>query len=160
MCMYACAHVIPPHFSWMPPTSHLFEVDTSGALPPRRVSKLVTISADPSCLPNPSPGGVVLVVLPLARRTQLMLPLPQKSPLSPLANSPRVLQRPLPSRGFKRRHVLKCMPPLRLLHLTRQRLRLGWLFSLLVVWLLLAPHLAMTLQGESHHRLRRGKGWC
>jgi hypothetical protein len=81
---------------------------------------------------------------------------------SPLGNPPRTLQRPLPSRGFKQRRMLKCMPPLRLLHLTQPRLRLGWLFSLTVVWLakyilLLAPHLAMTLRGESRHRLRRGR---
>jgi hypothetical protein len=28
VCMYACAHVFPPYFSWMPPNSHLFKVDT------------------------------------------------------------------------------------------------------------------------------------
>jgi hypothetical protein len=154
VCKYACAHVFPPHFSWMLPTSHLFEVYTSGALPPRLVSKLVTISADPTCLPNPSPGGVVLVALPSARRTQRTLPPPpQKRPpggvmqlQSPLVNPPRALQRPLPSRRFKRRRMLIDMPPLRLLHLAE-------------TILLLAPHLAVTLPGESHHWLRRVKGW-
>ena len=98
----------------------------------------------------------MLVVLPSARRTQLTLPLPQqKRPLSPLAIPPRALQRPLPSRGFKRMRMFKCKPPLRPLHLTRPRLCLGWLFSLLVVLLLLlAPNIAMTLQGEIRHRLR------
>ena len=98
----------------------------------------------------------MLVALPSARHTQLTLPLPQqKRPPSPLAIPPRALLRLLPSRGFKRMRMLKCKPPLRLLHLTRPRLRLGWLFSLLVVLLLLlAPNIAMTLQGEIRHRLR------
>ncbi len=131
VCMYACAHVFPHYFRPAAPF-----------LPDLSPSSLVTISPDPSCLPNPSPGGVVLVALPSARRTQLTLPPP----------------------GFKQRRMLKCMPPLRLLHLTQPRLCLGWLFLLTVVWLanyilLLAPHLAMTLRGESRHRLRRGKGW-
>ena len=43
-------------------------------------SSLVTISADPSCLPNPSLGGVVLLALLSAGGTQLTLqPPPQKS---------------------------------------------------------------------------------
>jgi hypothetical protein len=39
MCAYACAHN-PSSCGWMSPTSHLFEVDTTGVVPPRRDSKL------------------------------------------------------------------------------------------------------------------------
>jgi hypothetical protein len=54
--------------------------------------------------------------------------------------------------------MLTDMPPLRLLHLTRLKLRLGWLFSWLAeTILLLAPHLAVTLRGGSRHWLRRVK---
>jgi len=55
--------------------------------------------------------------------------------------------------------MLTDMPPLRLLHLTQPILHLGWLFSWLAeTILLLAPHLAVTLRGESRHWLRRVKG--
>jgi hypothetical protein len=39
MSAYACAHN-PSGCGWMSPTSYLFEVDTTGVVPPRRVSKL------------------------------------------------------------------------------------------------------------------------
>lgn len=111
----------------------------------------------------------MLVALPSARHTQLTLPpLPQKRPpgggvmqlQSPLVNPPRALRRSLPSRRFKRRRMPTDMPPLHLLHLTRPILRLGrWLFLWLAeTILLLAPHLAVTLRGESRHWLRRVKG--
>ena len=55
--------------------------------------------------------------------------------------------------------MLTDMPLLRLLHLTRPILCLGWLFSWLAeTILLLAPHLAVTLRGESGHWLRRVRG--
>ena len=164
--MCAC---VPPLFFIPPAGFSLIFYSTRGAL-------LVAISADLPCLQNPSPGGVVpLIALPSARPTQLtlLLLLLEKSlpgggmqlP-SPLANPPPALRRPLPSRVFTRIRMLNCVRPLRLLHLTRQRLRLGsWLQSLLIVWLpnktlhLLAPHLAMALLWKIHCRLRWGKGW-
>ena len=111
----------------------------------------------------------MLVALPSARHTQLTLPpLPQKRPLgggvmqlqSPLVNPPRALRRSLPSRRFKRRRMPTDMPPFYLLHLTRPILCLGrWLFLWLAeTILLLAPHLAVTLRGESGHWLRRVRG--
>ncbi len=48
--------MFPHYFSWMSPTYHLFEVDTSGAVPPRRVSKLSRRNNRQSVMPPKSVG--------------------------------------------------------------------------------------------------------